>query len=85
MKPMSEVREVENKPRVASGRLRIVRRPPVDASDLPSRQNTALEALYTRYHTPVYSLVMFMLKQPTLVSMNTPRLVTYSPTSQFTR
>jgi len=46
---------------------------------------TALEALYTRYHTPVYSLVMFMLKQPTLVSMNTPRLVTYSPKSQFTR
>ena len=46
---------------------------------------TALEALYTRYHTPVYSLAMFMSKQPTLVSMNTPRLVTYSPTSQFTR
>ncbi|MCH2672353.1 MAG: hypothetical protein MK011_08770 [Dehalococcoidia bacterium] len=46
---------------------------------------TALEALYTRYHTPVYSLAMFMLKQPTLVSMNTPRLVTYSPKSQFTR
>ena len=46
---------------------------------------TALEALYTRYHTPMYSLAMFMLKQPTLVSMNTPRLVTYSPKSQFTR
>jgi|TARA_B110000263_G_scaffold235182_1_gene233433 RNA polymerase sigma-70 factor (ECF subfamily) len=26
----------------------------------------ALEALYTRYHTPVYSLAMFMLKQPAL-------------------
>ena len=26
----------------------------------------ALEALYTRYQTPVYSLAMFMLKQPAL-------------------
>jgi RNA polymerase sigma-70 factor (ECF subfamily) len=26
----------------------------------------ALEAFYTRYHTPVYSLAMFMLKQPAL-------------------
>ena len=26
----------------------------------------ALEALYVRYQTPVYSLVMFMLKQPAL-------------------
>ena len=25
-----------------------------------------LEALYTRYQTPVYSLAMFMLKQPAL-------------------
>ena len=26
----------------------------------------ALEAFYTRYHTPMYSLAMFMLKQPAL-------------------
>jgi RNA polymerase sigma-70 factor (ECF subfamily) len=26
----------------------------------------ALEALYVRYQTPVYSLAMFMLKQPAL-------------------
>ncbi|MBT98329.1 MAG: RNA polymerase subunit sigma-70 [Dehalococcoidia bacterium] len=50
-------------------------RPVVDYESLDDHQliqrisqvdKDALEALYTRYQTPVYSLAMFMLKQPAL-------------------
>ena len=48
-----------------SGRLRVV--DDHQLIQLVSQvDKDALEALYVRYQTPVYSLAMFMLKQPAL-------------------